>query len=141
MDGVNLYPLKKIKHPKGDIYHALRYSDPGFNGFGEAYFSSVKYGEIKGWKKHSEMHLSIVVPVGEIEFVIHDNRKDSQTRGDFYRVKLSSHNYKRLNVSPDLWVAFRGKGEGVNMLLNIASIEHDPNESANMTLNEIVYEW
>ena len=36
MDGVILTPLKQIYHPKGDIFHAMKASDIGFIGFGEA---------------------------------------------------------------------------------------------------------
>ena len=70
MDGVTLTPLKQITHPKGDIFHAMKASDDGFSGFGEAYFSTVNQGEVKGWKKHTEMTLNLVVVIGEIEFVV-----------------------------------------------------------------------
>ena len=51
MDGITLTPLKQIFNPKGNIFHALKKSDIGFNGFGEAYFSTINQNEIKGWKK------------------------------------------------------------------------------------------
>lgn len=38
MEGVKLYPLKQIMVPKGDIFHALKSTDEGYAGFGEAYF-------------------------------------------------------------------------------------------------------
>ena len=82
MDGVTLTPLKKITHPKGDIFHAMKASDDGFFGFGEAYFSTVNQGEVKGWKKHTEMTLNLVVVTGEIKFVVYDDNS-------FYSVKLS----------------------------------------------------
>ena len=135
MDGVVLTPLKQIHHPKGDIYHAMKKSDVGFEGFGEAYFSTVNKGDIKGWKKHKIMTLNLVVPVGEIEFVIYDEYTKK-----FMNIYLSQQNYKRLTVKANKWMAFRGVGE-VNMLLNLASIEHDPTESINIDLNEIIYEW
>ena len=72
MDGVVLTPLKQIYHPKGDIFHAMKKSDIGFDGFGEAYFSTINQNDIKGWKKHTKMTLNIVVPVGNIEFVVYD---------------------------------------------------------------------
>ena len=123
MDGVTLTLLKKITHPKGDVFHAMKASDDGFCGFGEAYFSTVNMGDIKGWKKHSEMTLNLVVVTGEIEFVVYDG--DS-----FFNVKLSKDNYQRLTVKPNLWLAFRGIGDE-NILLNLASIEHKSNESEN----------
>lgn len=131
--GVLLTPLKQIFHPKGDIYHAMKKSDIGFSGFGEAYFSTIHKGDIKGWKKHTQMTLNLVVPVGEIEFVVYDGN-------DFFSTKLSQTNYQRLTVAPDLWVAFRGVGE-TNMLLNLANMEHDPSEALNLALDEIPYAW
>ena len=133
MDGITLTPLKRILHPKGDIFHAMKASDNGFSGFGEAYFSTVNKNDIKGWKKHTEMTLNLVVVTGEVEFVAYDG--DS-----FFNVKLSKKNYQRLTVKPNLWLAFRGL-DNENMLLNLASIEHDPNESDNVDLDIINYSW
>ena len=135
MDGIILTPLKQIHHPKGDIFHAMKKSDDGFSGFGEAYFSTINKGDIKGWKKHTEMVLNLVVPIGEIEFIIYNENSK-----EFFSVKLSHSNYQRLTVKPNLWVAFRGIGE-YNMLLNLASIEHNPLEAININLEEIKYEW
>ncbi len=139
--GVKLSPLRQIHHPKGDIYHALKETDSSFNGFGEAYFSFVKNGEIKGWKKHTKMVLNLVVPQGAVKFVIYDDREGSQTQGQFMHVELSSSNYQRITVPPLLWVAFQGISSGDNMLLNIASIAHDPSESRNAELEAFDYCW
>ena len=135
MDGVNLTPLKQIHNPKGDIFHAMKKSDVGFNGFGEAYFSIINQDEIKGWKKHTKMTLNLVVPVGKIEFVVYDENVE-----DFFNVKLSQNNYQRLTIKAGLWLAFRGCYEH-NMLLNLASIEHKPSEAFNINLNKIEYKW
>ena len=133
MDGITLTPLKQITHPKGDIYHAMKASDNGFSGFGEAYFSTVNKSDIKGWKKHNEMTLNLIIVMGEVEFVVHNGI-------DFFNVKLSKDNYQRLTVKPGLWVAFRGLSNE-NMLLNLASIEHDPNESEGVDLYAFDYDW
>ena len=47
MDGIILTPLKRINHPKGDIFHAMKKTDLGFEGFGEAYFSTINEIEPK----------------------------------------------------------------------------------------------
>lgn len=135
MDGIILTPLKQIHNPKGDIFHAMKKSDCGFNGFGEAYFSTIYQNDIKGWKKHTEMTLNLIVSVGEIEFVVYND-----ITKEFFNVKLSQDNYKRLTVNPGLWMAFRGLSES-SMLLNIASIEHNPEEAINLDINEIKYDW
>ena len=133
MDGITLTPLKRILHPKGDIFHAMKASDNGFSGFGEAYFSTVNQGEVKGWKKHTEMTLNLVVVTGEIKFVVYDDNS-------FYSVKLSKNNYQRLTVEPGLWLAFKGVS-AENMLLNLASIEHNTNESENVDMYGFDYNW
>lgn len=133
MDGVILTPLKQIFHPKGDVFHAMKKSDPGYEGFGEAYFSTVHRGDVKGWKKHLQMTLNLVVVSGEIEFVVYDGT-------EFFTARLSHDNYQRLTVKPGLLVAFRGIRES-NMLLNLANLEHDPKEAVNIDLSEIQYEW
>ena len=135
MDGVILTPLKQIYNPKGDIFHAIKKSDEGFVDFGEAYFSLINKNTIKGWKKHNQMILNVVVATGKIEFVIFDDKTNK-----FFQIILSKDNYQRLSIMPGLWLAFRGLSDN-NMLLNIASIEHDPKESENIGLSEIQYDW
>lgn len=135
MDGVVLTPLKQIHNPKGDILHAMKKSDDGFDGFGEAYFSTINKNDVKGWKKHTKMTLNLVVPVGEVEFIVYD-----ENTKEFFSIILSQNNYQRLTVKPNLWMAFRGIGEN-NMLLNLASLEHDPHEAVTTDIGKIIYEW
>ncbi|MEV3832239.1 dTDP-4-dehydrorhamnose 3,5-epimerase family protein [Aeromonas allosaccharophila] len=141
LDGLLITPLKKISHPKGNIFHAMKSSETGYAGFGEAYFSEVCFGEVKGWKKHKKMVLNLVVPVGKIKFVAYDDRPQSRTSGQFYQTELSEDNYCRLTVPQGVWLAFQGTGELRNLLLNLASIPHDPNESEVKSLNDIEFEW
>ena len=120
----------------------MKKSDDGFDGFGEAYFSTISSGDIKGWKKHNQMTLNLLVPAGEVKFVIYDGRTNSPSKGEFYKVVLSvMHNYQRLTVSPGLWVGFQGVGQGQNILLNIASIEHEPTEAENLALDSFSFDW
>ena len=69
MEGVAVHPLKHIVVPKGDIYHALKSTDEGYAGFGEAYFSQIEQGAAKGWKRHNRMTLNLVVPVGAVKLL------------------------------------------------------------------------
>lgn len=133
MDGIILTPLKKIPNINGDVLHAMKASDEGFSGFGEAYFSSLKKGAIKGWKKHNIMTLNLVVITGEIKFVITDKK-------NYFEVILSKDNYQRLSIAPGLWLAFKGLSK-TNVLLNLANIEHDPHEIEKMILSDLDYDW
>ena len=135
MDGIIVSKLKKIKHPKGDIFHGIKKSDEGYCGFGEVYFSTIKQGHIKGWKKHSKMILNLVVPVGEIEFVIYNDISQK-----IFKIKISEKNYQRITIKAGLWVAFQGIGK-FNMLLNLSNIEHNPDEVTRINLDKINYKW
>jgi dTDP-4-dehydrorhamnose 3,5-epimerase len=139
IDGVLISPLRIIQVQEGDVFHGMKSSDNGYSGFGEAYFSSIKAGEIKGWKRHKEMTLNIIVPYGEIHFVMFDDRKKSNAK--FQNVILSLTNYCRLTVPPMVWLGFKGQGSDTSILLNIASITHDPLESESKNLNEIEFDW
>lgn len=142
IDGVLLTPLKQIFHPKGDVLHAMKACDNGFAGFEEAYFSTIHFADTKPWKKHLRMTLNFVVPVGKIRIVIYDDREMSPTKGNFMDVVLSVENYQRITIPPGLWVAFSGIGKELNLLLNLANLEHDPTEvERKESLNDINYKW
>ena len=141
IEDIIVTPLKKIDHPQGNIYHAMKKSDPGFDGFGEAYFSTIRQCEIKAWKKHMLMTLNLVVPIGEIKFVVYDCREGSKTKDEIFEIVLSPDNYKRLTIPPNLWMGFQGLGEGLNLLLNIANIEHNPDETKKKDVFAFKYNW
>lgn len=129
--GVIVTPLRKIPHPKGDILHGIKASEgPCFDGFGEAYFSTIHHNEMKGWKCHRRMTMNAIVPVGEVEFHIH-----SETLGMTHKIDIGPQNYNRLTIPPGLWVAFKGVSQCLNLILNIASIEHDPTEAIDQPLS------
>jgi dTDP-4-dehydrorhamnose 3,5-epimerase len=118
--------LKIIKGEKGDVLHVFKNSDIEFDSFGEAYFSTVHHGKLKGWKRHTRMFCNLTVPVGAVKFrIISPDQK-------FFTFIISSDNYGRLSIPPGCWFSFEGIGESLNLLLNIANIEHDPLESENL---------
>lgn len=140
--GVKLTPLRHINVFKGDIYHALKSTDAEFCGFGEAYFSEIASGAVKGWKRHNRMTLNIIPVNGTIGFVIYDDREGSPTKGSFNHIVLSrENNYQRLTIAPGLWMAFYGIGQETNMLIDIIPEPHDPSEADRLDLSEIDYEF
>ena len=141
ISGVVFTPLSIIDTEGGDVLHAMKSSDMGYNGFGEAYFSTIDSGAIKGWKSHQEMILNLVVPIGKVRFVIFDDRIETPTKGEFCEIILSRENYGRLTIPPLLWVGFQGLDNSSSLLLNIASIEHSPEEVSRRELNEIEFDW
>ena len=142
IEGVILHDEKRITVPKGNIFHAIKSNSEGFCGFGEAYFSQIEQGAVKGWKRHNRYTLNIVVPIGKIRFVIYDDRDNSPTFGQFEEIILSpDDNYKRLTVSPGLWMAFQGLGEGFSMLMDIISEPHDADEADRKELDAIDFKF
>jgi dTDP-4-dehydrorhamnose 3,5-epimerase len=140
IEGIEITELKIISNEKGDIFHALKSNDSSFISFGEAYFTTIKKGSIKGWKKHTSMVSNLIVPYGKIKLVFLDDRQDSLTRNQIDIFELSIKNYKRITVSPNIWFAFEGIDE-YNLLLNISNILHDPTESENLELENNMFSY
>lgn len=131
--------LAVIPGARGSVMHVLSETAPGFSGFGEAYFSTVDHGAVKGWKLHREMVCNLVVPVGEVRFVIFDDRPGSVSRGRFQEVVLSPDDYRRLTIPPSLWFAFQGRSTSTNLILNVASVAHSPAEETSLALeNDVI---
>jgi dTDP-4-dehydrorhamnose 3,5-epimerase len=142
IDGVLLTPLREIPTEGGNVYHAMKAHDPGYIGFGEAYFSTVECGAVKGWKRHARMTLNLIVPIGRIRFVLLDERAGSPSRGRFSDVTIGRpKRYARLTVPPMVWMAFAGAAADTSWLLNVADLAHDPNEVERRTLEDIAYVW
>ena len=141
IEGVILSPLTIVETTGGDVLHGIKSTEHGYAGFGEAYFSRVESGAIKGWKRHHSMVLNLIVPIGAIRFVIYDDRVGSLSMKKYQVVTLSERdNYCRLTIPPMVWLGFQGI-TNKNILLNIANIEHSPDEIDRKDLEEIEFNW
>lgn len=142
MEGVELYSLKRISVPKGDVFHALKCTDESYVGFGEAYFTQIAPCQVKGWKRHNRMALNLIVVYGHVKFVIYDDRENSPTKGCFEEITLSPQdNYQRLFVAPGLWMAFAGVDEMTSVLMDVIPEIHEPTEADRKDLSEIPYRF
>ena len=99
------------------------------------YFSKINKGSIKGWKLHQKMTLNLVVPLGEVEFVFYDFKNEYKV------VRIGETNYSRITVPPQIWFAFKGLSSPGNLIMNIADIEHDPNEIERKSIEYIDHPW
>ena len=139
IDDVIITPLEVIETFGGNVMHAMKKTDLGYANFGEAYFSEIEKNTVKAWKRHREMTLNLIVPLGKIKFVLFDDRKGSNNR--FQEVIISKENYCRLTVPPMIWVGFKGLSSFKSILLNIASIPHDPKEVDKKEIDTIEFDW
>jgi len=118
------------------VLHALKCTDSGFRGFGEAYFSMVQAGAVKAWKLHQRMTLNLVVPVGEVRFVFLAEDGKAQRKET-----IGATNYARLTVPPGIWFGFQGLAAPFSLILNVADIPHDPGEAMGKPLEAFGYDW
>ena len=122
-DRVIIKPLKKFHVEEGDVFHGLKASEIEFNGFEEAYFSTIKNNKIKAWKRHLRMTMNLIVPVGNVEFNFYDEKKFL-----INSAIIGENNYSRITVSPMIWFGFKGVSNNTSYILNISNKLHEPSE-------------
>ena len=135
MSKILLTPLSRISAPGGDVMHIIKPNDPGFNCFGEAYFSTINYKAVKAWKKHSSMTLNLTVPYGSVKFCF-------QLSDESYQViEIGTDSYSRITVPPGVWFGFKGLHQPFSLILNIADLAHDPSEVERRPNDAFSYSW
>ena len=136
LPGITVTPLARIAVTGGDVQHFMRTDSPGFAGFGEVYFSHANEGAVKAWKRHRQMTLNLVVPVGRVRFVFWQEASNL-----FQEEIIGDDRYVRLTVAPGIWFGFQGLGAGTNLVANFADILHDPAEAETRDLALARFEW
>lgn len=131
--------LRRIETSGGEVMKALHADEPDFKGLGEAYFSRVNPGSVRGWKRHHEMTVNVVVPVGHVRFVVRHEESDGDTHFDVYDLG-PDHRYGRLTIEPGSWFGFAGGSDG-GLVLNLSNIVHRPDEADGKDLDEFDYDW
>ncbi len=143
IDGVIVTPLRQIVDERGKIMHMMRNDWPSFSAFGEIYFSCINPGAIKAWHKHRRMILNYAVVLGNIKFVLYDDRPDSTTAGVVQELFLGPDCYSLVTVPPLVWNGFKGVGTVQAIVANCASIPHDDTEMERLDPfdDAIPYNW
>jgi len=70
---------------------------------------------------------------------LYDDREISKKQ--YQEVIISLENYFRITIPPMVWVGFQGLSNEKSILLNMANIEHDPNEIDRQSIDNIKYDW
>lgn len=139
LNDIIVTPLRRIATSGGDVLHAMKCTDTGYNNFGEAYFSLISAGAVKAWKRHTKMTMNVVVPVGQVRFVFCELITDGVNA---FRVEdIGEDSYARITVPPGIWFGFQGRSLDQSLILNIANIPHEPNEVDRMAQSNINYVW
>lgn len=143
IEGVEIFPLKRIQDERGMVMHMLRADDPHFQEFGEIYFSVVYPGIIKGWHLHTRMTINYAVVDGNIKLVLYDQRPGSKTHGEVQEIVFGQVNYQLVRVPPGVVNGFTPVGGARAIVANCASIPHDPKEISRLDpfTKTIPYDW
>ena len=137
LGGIITTHLSIIPTDGGDVLHGIKKNEETYFGFGEAYFSNINKGKIKGWKLHKDMTMNLIVPSGTVKFVFFDEKLKSHKE-----LTIGRLNYCRVTVPPKIWFAFQGlDNKYPNLVFNFANLQHDPNEVIRKEINEIFYNW
>lgn len=133
---ISIADLSIIQVNGGNVHHGLKASDSGFNGFGEAYLTWINSGHIKAWKRHTSMWLNLIVPVGIVKFVFYIEGAEI-----FQTEIIGEERYSRITVPPMVWFGFKGLSTDKSLVLNIANIEHAPDEQESSPIYNFSYNW
>lgn len=126
--------LKKIEVMGGDVWRGLKKNEADFKGFGEVYFSWIDYGFTKGWKRHLEMTMNLMVPVGLVEFSFRN------ADGCYLeKFKSGADDFERISIEPGVWFAFKGLQDPSSLILNLSNILHDEHEVERLGLEEMTF--
>ncbi len=139
LDTILVTKLDKIEVEGGNVLHGMKRDDLGYSGFGEAYFSWISLNAKKAWKQHLKMTLNLIVPIGKVKFVFCYYETNNK---EIFRVEeIGEDNYVRLTVPPGIWFGFQGLHNDSSLVMNIASIAHDPSEVIRKEISDINYKW
>ena len=120
---IKIIKNKIIKNNKGDIKKFLTKNSKEFNGFGECYFSEIKPGNVKPWKKNLTTFQMIAVISGRVKFFLIDDR--ILTKKIYKNFVLDdSKNFNKIIIPKNIWYSFENLSKKKSILFNFLNIEH-----------------
>lgn len=144
IENFRLEPLNEIADERGSVLHMMREDSPLFIRFGEIYFSEVKPGAVKAWKRHLKMTQNFAVPVGRIRLVLFDDRAGSPSCGRVQEVEIGRPDaYLLAQIPPLVWYGFQAMGRDHALIANCADLAHTPGESEAVPVDAefIPFKW
>tara|TARA_B100000073_G_scaffold82687_1_gene63297 strand:+ start:48683 stop:49084 length:402 start_codon:yes stop_codon:yes gene_type:complete len=109
--------LKKFDDERGSVLHGMKFNDKESFGIKEVYFSTVNYGFYKGWKKHQNMVLNLIVIEGKVLFYLADNEFR-----EFKEIIICKNDLKRITIMPNQWLSFTSLVKPDSKIMNIANL-------------------
>jgi len=142
IDGVTIRPLRRFRDERGQLMKMQEATDPEFKGFGEVYFSTVRPGVVKAWRRSSAWRNYRVVH-GAIRLVLADRREGSPTRGALDEITMDDDHDLLVQIPPGVWSGFVGLG---SLEAIVCDLTDRPNAAASVDKRDpddagIGYDW
>ena len=143
IEGVKITKLNKIEDDRGAVLPMLRSDSKIFESFGEIYFSTIFTKSIKAWHLHKKTILNYACISGKVKLVLFDDRKDSQTSGDYSEHILTPKDLFLITIPPLIWNGFIGLNKSESIVANCISHPHDENEIVRKQFDDkyFKYNW
>jgi dTDP-4-dehydrorhamnose 3,5-epimerase len=113
--------IESIADHRGSVIKVISEDSTNFAGFGELYFSTVKTGVIKAWRRHKQMTVNLMLVTGKVRLVVLESLENEPELD----LVLDAQQRKLVTIEPGKWYGFQGLSETEAMLMNFANIKHD----------------
>ena len=131
LDQIKFTKLQIINVEGGNVFKIMKKSNHKEFSFKEAYFSSIDFNFVKGWKMQSKMQSNICVPIGRVKFTfVSKDYKEHKT------LIIGEDNYGLISIPPKIWYSFTGLSKKTSLILNISDYEHDEKNIKKINLDE-----
>ena len=131
LDQIKFTKLQIINVEGGNVFRIMKKSNHKEFSFKEAYFSSIHFNFVKGWKMQSKMQSNICVPIGKVKFTfVSKDYKEHKT------LIIGEDNYGLISIPPKIWYSFKGLSKKTSLILNISDYEHDEKDIKKINLDE-----
>lgn len=145
IDGIAVKRLKPHADERGRLVELLRRDDPIASPFAQLNIVTAWPGVVKGWRRHREQGGLFAVASGQIKLVVHDDRDESETRGETNEFFVGDHNPVLVRVPAGVLYGFKGIGDREAVVVHLPDRPYnanDPDEDrVDPHVGEVAYDW
>ena len=131
---MKIFNVEKIQNEKGNIFKILDKHKNLNKKFSEIYVTSVKYNQIKAWKKHKITNLHLILLNGKVKVTSYKKNK-------FQSHILNKPLSHIINVPRNEYFGFKGLSNTLSKILVISDELHDSEEVKSYDINKIKFKW
>jgi dTDP-4-dehydrorhamnose 3,5-epimerase len=145
IDGFAVRRAKVIADERGRLGEIMRADDPGFEKFGQVYFTTTYPGVVKAWHYHKKQTDHFYVAKGMLKAALYDERKDSPTYGTVNELYLGEYCPGLVTIPPGVHHGWMCIGQVEAYIVNVVSEMYNYAEPDEFRThphdNHIPYDW